>query len=156
MIGLRLFDGLDCCPEVRPVVERNLVVIAQRLEFWTQSEGSSYVELVDRSAIVKQQQELNLLGAQIDDCGLDLRFVLNALKLDPGQVDLGEVAGIESHAADVDDFVVVIEIGLRQFKHRLGLKCLHKGRAQTEDQIAFQVNVLRLSYLRAFLGALKA
>jgi hypothetical protein len=33
---------------------------------------------------------------------------------------------------------------------------LHKGRAQAEDQVAFQVNVLGLGNLRAFLGALQA
>jgi len=73
---LRLLNGLDRCPEVRPVVQRNLVVIAQGLEFWTQIEVSSHVEPVDRGAIVEQQQELNFLRAQIDDSGLDFRLVL--------------------------------------------------------------------------------
>jgi hypothetical protein len=81
---------------------------------------------------------------------------LHALKLDPGQVDLGQVAGFEARAADVDDLVVVLQVGFGQRQHRLGLKSLHKGRAQAEDQIAFQVNVLGLSDLRAFLGAFQA
>ena len=81
---------------------------------------------------------------------------MHALKLDPRQVDLGQVAGVEAGAADLDDLVVVLQIGFRQRQDRLGLEGLHKGRAQAEDEIAFQVNVLRLGNLRALLGALKA
>src|ERR1700722_11998497 len=135
MIGLRLLDGLDLCAEVRPVIQRNLVVIAQRLEFWTQLELSRHVELVNRSAIVEQQQKLDFLRAQINDSGLDLRLILHTLELDPCQVDLGKVTGIKASSAYSDDLVVIIEIGLRQFKHRLCLESLHKGRAQAEDKV---------------------
>ena len=99
---------------------------------------------------------MNLLLPQIDDRGFYFRLVLYALQLDPGQVDLGQVAGIEAGAADVDDLVLVIQVGLGQLQHRLGLQRLHKRRAQAEDQVALEVHVLRCGDFRAFLGALEA
>ena len=144
VIGLRLLDGLDRRPQVRPVVQRNLVIIAKRLKFRAELKEPRYIELIDRRAVVEQQQKLNLLLAQIDDCGFDFRLVLHALKFYPRQIDLGQVAGLEAGPAYVDDLVVVLQVGLGQRQHRLGLKSLHKGRAQAEEQIAFEVHVLGL------------
>ena len=88
-----------------------------------------------------RSKECDLLGAQIDDRSLDFRLILHALKLDPGQVDLGKVAGFEAGPAYLDDLVIVLQVGLGQLQHRLGLEGLHKGRAQAEEQVGFEVNV---------------
>ena len=61
MIGLRLLDRLDRRPQVRPVVQRNLVIIAERLQVRAQLKDSGYVELINRRAVVEQQQKLDLL-----------------------------------------------------------------------------------------------
>ena len=60
------------------------------------------------------------------------------------RVDRRNVAGLKSVAADGDDFVVVVEVGLGQIEHEFGFQRLHKRRAQSEDQVAVQVFMLRL------------
>ena len=67
VIGLGLLDCLDRGSQVWPVVESNLVIIGQGLQRCTQIKCAGYVELIDGCAVVEQQQELNLLCAQIDD-----------------------------------------------------------------------------------------
>ena len=84
-------------------------------------EGAGHVELVHGRAVVEQLQELNLGGAQVDDGRLQLRFVLHAQQLDAVEIDLRDVAGVKPVAADGDDLVVVVQIGLGHIQHGLGL-----------------------------------
>jgi hypothetical protein len=93
---------------------------------------------------------------RLNDCGLNLRLVLHAQQFDAVQIDLGNVAGPEAVAADLDDVVVVLEICLGQIEHGLGFKGAHECRAQRELHIALQVFVLGLRDARALLGALQA
>ena len=81
---------------------------------------------------------------------------MHTLKFDTGQVDFGQIAGIEASAAYFDNLVPVFEIGFGQLQHRLGLESLHKGGTQAEDQIAFEISMLGLRNLRTFFGALQA
>ena len=85
--------------------------VIQRLQGVGKIEGSGHVELLDRSSRVEQLQQFDLGGAQIDQGRLDLRFILHTEKFDAVQIDLGNVAGVEAVAADVDDVVVVGEVG---------------------------------------------
>ena len=86
---------------------------------------------------------------------LDLDLVLHAQQLDAIEIDLGDVAGLESVAADVDDLVVIIEIGSRQLQHGLGLQSVHERRTQSEFKVAFQVFMLRCGDARALFCALR-
>src|SRR5271170_3975051 len=96
-------------------------------------------------AVVQQLQQLYLFRAQIDDSRLNLGFVLRPQKLDAFEVDLRDVAGAKAVPADVDDLVVIVQVSPCQLKHLLGLKRLHKGATQTEDQVPLQVLMLRLA-----------
>ena len=61
---------------------------------------------------------------------------------------------LEAVAADVDDVVVIVEIGLGRAKDGLGLKGLHEGRAQSELEISLQILVVRFGDVRALYRAL--
>jgi hypothetical protein len=67
---------------------------------------------------------------------------LHPQQLDAVQVDLGNVAGVEAVAADLDDVVVVGQVGFGQFEDGLGLKGLDELRTQIEEEIAFKILVL--------------
>ncbi len=60
------------------------------------SNGPCHVELVDRSPVIEQLQQLDLGGAQIDDGCLDLRLVLHAQQLDAVKIDLRKIADARS------------------------------------------------------------
>jgi hypothetical protein len=87
-------------------------------------------------------QKLNLGGAQVDNGVLNLHFILDAQQLDAVQIDLRDVAGAKTIAADGDDLVVVFEVGPGQIQHRLGLQSIDEGRAQIEEKIALQILML--------------
>jgi hypothetical protein len=55
---------------------------------------------------------------------------------------LCEVAGLEAGLADVDDFVVVVEVGLGEFEDGLGLEGVDEGQAEVKFKIAPEVFVL--------------
>jgi hypothetical protein len=54
------------------------------------------VELIHRCAVVQQLEQQNLRCPQIDDSGLNFGLILHPQKLNAIQVDLGEVAGLET------------------------------------------------------------
>ena len=56
-------------------------------------------------------------------------------------------------AADLDDFVVVVEVCLRQIEDEFCLQRSHKCSAQSKDHVPIQVLMLRLCDTRAFLRA---
>jgi hypothetical protein len=95
------------------------------------------------------------LGAQVDDGRLNLRLVLHPQQLDAVEVDLGDVAGLEAVAADVDDLVVVLQILPWPDRAPPWPAGSAQRRSAAEEQVALQVLVLRLGDLRAFLRALK-
>ena len=153
VIGLGLLHGFKRRLQVGTRGQRRLAEAVERIERIGEIEDPGHVELVQRRAIVQELQQLDLGRAQVNDRRLQLRFVLHAQQLDAIEVDLGDVAGLEPRAADLDDLVVVIEIRLGHVEHRLGLERLHKCRAQRELQVALQVLVLRFGNARAFLRA---
>ncbi len=156
MVGLRLLDGFQRGLQVGPRAQRDLAKVVERLKGVGKIEGSGHVELLHRGAVVEQLQQLNFCRAQVDDRRLQLGLVLHALELDAVEIDLGNVAGIQTVAADGDDFVVVIEVGFGQIEQRLGLERLHKRRAQGELQVALQILMLRFGDLRTLLRTLQA
>jgi hypothetical protein len=99
------------------------------------SKRPDHIELLDRRAVVEKLQKLNLGGAQVDDGGLNLRLVLHAQQLDAVQVDLGDVAGVEAVAADLDDVVVVDQVLLCHLKNSLGLQRLHKAERRVNIRV---------------------
>ena len=81
-----------------------------------------HVELFHRGVVVEQLKKLNFCRTQIDDSRLNLRLVLDAQQLDAVEIDLGNVSGFEAVAADLDDFVVIIQIGFCQIENGLCLE----------------------------------
>ena len=121
MIGLGLQDGLQGSSQVWPLVEGWLAKVLQRLEVVGEVEGADHVELLHRRAVVEQLQQMDLGGAQVHDGRLDLRFVLHTQQLDAIEIDLGDVSGAEAVPADLDDVVVVGQVGPGQFENCLCL-----------------------------------
>ena len=153
MIGLRLLDGFERRLQVRTRGQRRLAEVVEGIERVGEIEHSGHVELIQRRAIVQELQQLNLGGTTVYDGRLQLRLVLHAQELDAVKVDLGNIAGPEPRAADLDDLVVVIEIGFGHVEYRLGLERLNKRGAQGKLQVALQVLVLRFGNACAFLRA---
>jgi len=80
---------------------------------------------------------------------------LNALQLGAIEIDPGDVTGAEAVAADLDDVVVVFEVGLGEFEDRFGFEGVDEGGVERELEVALQVFVLRFGDLRCFFGALQ-
>ena len=113
MVGLRLLNRFQRRLQVGPVVEGDLAESRPAAESIVgKIERPGYVELLNRSAVVQQLQQLDLGRAQIDDRCLHFRFILHAQQLDAIQIDLRNVAGLEAITADVDDLVVVVQVML--------------------------------------------
>ena len=152
----RLLNGLERGLQVGPGVECDLAIVVERLQVVAEVEEpvtSNWSTGVRSSSSCRSWI---FGGAQVDDGCFDLRLVLHAQQLDAVEIDLGQVAGVEAVAADLDDLVVVVQVGFGQIQHGFGLESLHKGGAQVEDHVAFEVLVLGLGDLGAFLGAFQA
>ena len=54
------------------------------------------IVLINRSAIVEQRKQRYLRGAQVDVGGFQVGLILHPLQLQPVEVDLRDVAGLES------------------------------------------------------------
>ena len=96
---------------------------------------------------------MNLFGPQVHDRGFDFRFILHAQQFDAVEIDLRNISGAESVAADIDDLVVVVQVSLGQIEHGLGLERCHECGTQIEHHGALQILMLRLRNARAFLRA---
>ena len=79
--------------------------------------------------------------------GLNFRLVLHAQQLDAVEIDLRDISGPEAVAADLDDVVVVFEVGLWPGRARPLPRVFDEGAAQREFEIAFQILVLRFGDL---------
>ncbi len=156
MVGLGLLDGLKRGAQIGPRIEGDLAEIVERLERVGKVEWAGHVELLDRGAVVEQLQELDLGGAQVDDGRLNLDSYCTRSSSMRSRSIWAMSPALKSIAADLDDVVVVVEVGLGQFEDSLCLQGLHKLRTKIEVQIALQVLVLRRGDLRAFFGALKS
>ena len=119
-------------------------------------EASVEIEAVDRPAIIEQGQQVDLGRAQIDQCGLQVGLVLQALQFEAVEIDAGDVSGLEAVAADFQDLVVVVEIVLRELKHSFGLQDADECAAQIEEQIALRVGLLSDADGGALLGGFVA
>ena len=83
-------------------------------------------------------------------------FVLQALEFEAVEIDAGDVSGLEAVAADFQNFVVGVEIVLRDAQHGFGLQDADEGVAEIEQQSAFGVGLLGDADGRAFFGGLVA
>jgi hypothetical protein len=119
------------------------------------SKRSGHVELLNRSAVVKQRTQLNLRGAQVDESGLQVGLILHALQFQPVEIDLCNVAGAETISTDLQDFVVVGQVIIGQLDHGFGLQRRHKCAAQVEKQRSFRIRVRRDGDSRRLFRALQ-
>jgi len=138
----------------RAFVERDLAEIFERHQGFREIEWPVYIELLNRCAVIEQLQELNLGGSEVDQSGLNLRLILDPQQLDAVEIDLGDVAGIESVSADLDDVVVVLQVLIRHLDYGFGLKGLDEGGAQSKEQGPVKIGMLRLGDLSALLSVL--
>src|SRR5262249_9117123 len=96
MIALGFVNRLQCRPEIRALVERDLPQIVERASELHEVERSSDVELVDGRPIVQEHQQLNLRGPDVHLSGLQVGLVLDTLKLQSVQVDLRDVPHLKA------------------------------------------------------------
>src|SRR5580692_11001827 len=140
--------------QVRAGVERLFAIVVEREQVLGEIERSVDVVALDRPAIVEHGQQVDLGGAKVDQRGLHIGFVLQALEFEAVEVDLGDVAGLVTFAADLQDLVVVAEIILGEVEDGFGLQDADEGAAQIEDQSAFGVGLLGGADGGALLGGL--
>ena len=82
--------------------------------------------MFDRSAVVQQHQKLDLRRAQIHFRGLHVGFILDALQLQPVEIDLRNITGFVPVAADSEHLVPESQVLAGQPQHRLGLQRFDK------------------------------
>src|SRR5262249_2984013 len=112
------------------------------------------VELLDRRRlIVEQPEELDLRGSQVHLGGLNVGFVVHALELQAVEIELCDVAGLESRAAKREHLVVARKVVRRERTERFRLKDLHERRSQREDQRALEIGLPRGRDRRRILRA---
>ncbi len=133
MVGLSFVDRLYRGLEVRPGFERDPPEFFQRHHLVPEVERTRHIKLLDRRPIVQQRQQLDLRGSQVRIGSLYVGFILHPLKLQPIQVDAGNITGIESIATDPQQAVVIGKIVSCQSKHGLLLKGLNECIAQIEN-----------------------
>src|ERR1700689_4128003 len=156
VIGFGLLLGKYGGAEVRTSVERLLAIVVEREQVFGEIERSVDVVALDWPAVVKQSEQVDLGGAEVDERGLHVGFVLQTLEFEAVEVDLGDVAGLVTVAADLQHLVVVTEIILRQVEDGLGLQNSYESAAQIKNQGAFGVGLLGGADGGALLGGLVA
>jgi hypothetical protein len=107
VVGGGLLLSLEGGAEVGTSVESGFADVFKRDELIDEVEGAVDVELLDGGVVVKELEELNLGGAEVDEGVLDLGLVLDAEEFDAVEVDLGDVAGVEAVTADLNDVIVL-------------------------------------------------
>ena len=104
-------------------------------------ECPGHVEPLDRRAVVKEHQELDFGGAQIDQRGFEVGFKLNALQLDAVQIHLRDIAGPEARAIDFHFPIPVGQVIRRVLQYRFGLQRLYKSIPQIKHQAALLIEI---------------
>ncbi len=153
MLSLRQFHVLHGGLQVRPRCQRKTAELLDRHRIFGEFVRPGDVELLDRRAVVEERQQLDLGGPQVDRGGLDIGFELNALQREPVQIQLRDVAGVETRAANPELTIPVSQILLRVVENGFGLQHLHKSVAQREDQTALLILVSGAGDVRRFLRA---
>lgn len=81
VIGLGLVNGLPRGLQVRAGIKTSLAHLVEWHDLCREVEYSRDIELLNWCPIIQSRQELDFCGAQIRFGCLQVRFVLNALKL---------------------------------------------------------------------------
>ena len=156
MFGLRLVHGLHGGLQIGAAVEGGGAHLVERGELFLKVVDAGDVVLIHRGALVEQHQKSDLGGAQADQRGFQVALILHALQLQAVQVNLRDVSGGKAGAADLQHMVVVLEVILGELQDGLGLQCADEGRAQAEEQRAFEIGLGAGGDGRALLRALQA
>ena len=114
----RIADLLD---GIGPGGQGHVVQLGQQHNLLRELERPIHIELFHRSTVVQQRQKLNCGGAEIDFSGLHVRFVLDALQLQPVEIDAGDVAGTKPVVAHREHSVVVCQVIPGESQHGLRL-----------------------------------
>lgn len=70
-----------------------------------------------QGAVIEKLKQLNFGGTQIDDGHLQLGLILHALQLNALKVNPCNITILEANLADVDDLVVVLQVGFGELKN---------------------------------------
>ena len=141
MVGLRLVHGLRCDFQVGTRVQRNFAEFLQRQDLVVEVEVSGDIELLNRRAVIQKHEQLDFRGAQIDLRGLQIGLVLHPLQFQSVEIDLRDVASLQTIAAHVQQVVVVGEVFPGHVEDCFRLQRVHESAAQIEEQVSFQVTL---------------
>ena len=92
----------------------------------------------------------------VDQRGLVIGLVLDALQLQAVEIHAGDIAGLKAVAADGELLVEIVQVLLAPGSAGLGLQGLDESAAQSEEHGALQVRLLRFGDGGGFLRAFEA
>ena len=136
------------------VVQRDVPEFLQRHQLVAEIERPADIELLDRRPVVEQHQKLDLGGPQIHHRRFKVGFELRALQLQPVQIHLRQVAGLEARAIHLQFPIPVRQVLLRVLSTALACSVCTKAFRRLNMQIALLIQYRSMLRCRSvFLAA---